>query len=162
MVDSNIVRRLRNIPNFEDNVCLVLNTILTPSLIEYENLGEEGPPHDKKFTVKIKFNDQEYLGYGGSKKKARADAAKQAVITLLGDACYNSLIASSPKMEPSPTFPSNNPKRKQQLKPRQKNSKKGSIHTPTSAENVSMEGDDEDDDDDWGEYDLNFSDHISK
>ncbi|ODM95174.1 Double-stranded RNA-specific editase 1 [Orchesella cincta] len=156
MVDSNTVRRLQNIPNFEDNACLVLNTILFPSTIEYENLGEEGPPHDRKFTVKISFGDQEYIGYGGSKKKARADAAKQAVITLLGESCYNSLAMSSPKMESASTTVSSKPKRKQ-LK------KEGVAQlTPTSVENVSIEGDDEDDDDDdWGEYDLNFSDHIS-
>ncbi|CAL8110857.1 unnamed protein product [Orchesella dallaii] len=156
MVDSNTVRRLRNIPSFEDNACLVLNTILFPTIAEYKNLGEEGPPHDKKFTVKIHFNDQEYIGYGGSKKKAKADAAKQAVITLLGESCYNSLASYSPKMEQSSTTGCNL-KRKDTKRKKEKKS----LVTPTAEENVSMEGDDEDDDDDdWGEYDLNFSDHI--
>lgn len=165
MVDAAVFRRLKNIPNLEDNICLALNTILLPNLAEYDYLGEDGPPHEKVFTVKLRCNMQEYFGEGGSKKKAKADAAKKAVITLLGEDFYKSLVQSSEQLsspsKATTTSPPAGQHQQQKTGKKKKKPKKSGTATDPSAQ---MEDDEDEDDcdDDWGEYDLNFSDHISK
>ena len=51
-----------------------------PITPEYKTIKEEGPPHDKKFTVQVKINGQVYSqGTGSSKKAATKKAAENAL-----------------------------------------------------------------------------------
>ena len=48
--------------------------------LEYNLVNEEGPAHDKRFTVEVKIDDIVYgVGYGTSKKEAEQEAAKAAL-----------------------------------------------------------------------------------
>ena len=48
--------------------------------IEYEVVSEDGPPHDKKFTIQVKLNNIVYgTGVARSKKEAEQLAAKDAL-----------------------------------------------------------------------------------
>ena len=50
------------------------------SLLEYVTIGEEGPAHDKLFTVQVKLNGNVIgEGKGGSKRKAEQNAAKEGL-----------------------------------------------------------------------------------
>ena len=50
------------------------------SILEYVTIGEEGPAHDKIFTVQVKLNGNVIgEGKGGSKRKAEQKAAKEAL-----------------------------------------------------------------------------------
>lgn len=50
------------------------------SLLEYATVGEEGPAHDKIFTVQVALNGNVIgEGKGGSKRKAEQSAAKEAL-----------------------------------------------------------------------------------
>ncbi|BAI79667.1 ribonuclease III [Deferribacter desulfuricans SSM1] len=52
---------------------------------EYKVLKEEGPEHDKVFTVELKLADgNKFIGVGRNKKKAEIDAASKA-LTFLQD-----------------------------------------------------------------------------
>lgn len=52
---------------------------------EYKVLKEEGPEHDKIFTVELKLADEnKFIGVGRNKKKAEIDAASKA-LTFLQD-----------------------------------------------------------------------------
>jgi ribonuclease-3 len=56
---------------------------VTPS---YEVIEEEGPDHDKRFTVVVKINGKEIgKGFGTSKQKAEEDAAKSGVEYIEND-----------------------------------------------------------------------------
>ena len=49
--------------------------------IEYKLVGEEGPEHDKTFTIEVFFNDKKIgTGKGKSKKQAEQEAAHHAII----------------------------------------------------------------------------------
>ncbi|MGA1847501.1 ribonuclease III [Deferribacter abyssi] len=48
-------------------------------LPEYNVLKEEGPEHNKSFTVEVKLHCGTFLGTGKNKKKAEMDAAKKAL-----------------------------------------------------------------------------------
>lgn len=49
----------------------------------YEILSEEGPPHDKSYTVSCQINGEEYgMGSGNSKKSAQQKAAYSAILKL--------------------------------------------------------------------------------
>lgn len=51
--------------------------------LEYEVLKEEGPAHDKRFTVQVKIENIVYgIGEGTSKKEAEQEAAKEALEKL--------------------------------------------------------------------------------
>jgi ribonuclease-3 len=51
--------------------------------VTYELIKDEGPPHDKTFTMTVKINGERYgTGIGGSKKEAEQDAAKIALSKL--------------------------------------------------------------------------------
>lgn len=46
----------------------------------YETLAEEGPPHDRRFTVRVSVGGEQVgLGQGGSKKEAEMHAAAEAL-----------------------------------------------------------------------------------
>ena len=48
--------------------------------LEYNLINEEGPAHDKRFTVEVKIDDIVYgIGTGTTKKEAEQEAAKQAL-----------------------------------------------------------------------------------
>ena len=48
--------------------------------LDYKLIKEEGPAHDKKFTIEVYINDICYgVGEGSSKKEAEQEAAKQAL-----------------------------------------------------------------------------------
>ncbi|MGI6162001.1 MAG: ribonuclease III [Christensenellales bacterium] len=50
--------------------------------ISYKTIKEEGPAHDKVFTVKVSCNGKELgRGVGKSKKEAEQEAAKSALVT---------------------------------------------------------------------------------
>jgi ribonuclease-3 len=52
-------------------------------VITYRLIGEEGPDHDKHFTVEVLINDTVYgVGTGSSKKRAEQDAARVALEKL--------------------------------------------------------------------------------
>lgn len=157
MIDSAILHRLRNIPSFEENICLALNTILFPEIVDYEFVEEDGPPHNKVFTMKARFNNQEYVGQGGSKKKAKADAARKAVVIMLGENCFNAMVHSSSNIKKN-MGPWDGPGGEKKKK---KGSKKPN-RMPLQVDAESEVEQEDEDDEDCGEYDLNFSDHISK
>lgn len=51
--------------------------------IQYEVINQEGPDHDKKFTVSIRVNDKEIgIGKGKTKKAAEQEAAHQAILKI--------------------------------------------------------------------------------
>lgn len=53
--------------------------------ITYELIAEEGPDHDKHFTVRVKIGSAEYgTGSGSTKKSAEQEAAYHTLITLKG------------------------------------------------------------------------------
>lgn len=48
--------------------------------LEYSLIKEEGPAHDKRFTIEVKIDDIVYgIGIGTSKKEAEQEAAKKAL-----------------------------------------------------------------------------------
>lgn len=52
----------------------------------YEVIEEEGPDHDKRFTVVVKINDKEVgRGFGTSKQKAEENAAKRGIEYIEND-----------------------------------------------------------------------------
>ena len=52
----------------------------TQKSLEYETVKEEGPAHEKVFTVEVKIDDIVYgRGTGSSKKEAEQEAAKEAI-----------------------------------------------------------------------------------
>lgn len=52
----------------------------------YEVIDEEGPDHDKRFTVVVKINGKEIgKGFGTSKQKAEEDAAKSGIEYIEND-----------------------------------------------------------------------------
>lgn len=58
--------------------------------VVYELLKDEGPPHNKTFTMAVKVNGKKYgTGIGGSKKEAEQSAAKIALSKL--DHCNRGL-----------------------------------------------------------------------
>ena len=51
--------------------------------LEYNIINEEGPAHDKRFTVEVKIDNIVYgTGIGTSKKEAEQEAAKNALEKL--------------------------------------------------------------------------------
>jgi len=50
--------------------------------LPYEFLGEEGDKNSKQFKFKVIVEDQEFLGVGSSKKKAKANVASKALFAL--------------------------------------------------------------------------------
>ena len=51
--------------------------------MEYRLINEEGPAHDKRFTVDVVIDDIVYgMGIGTSKKEAEQEAAKAALNKL--------------------------------------------------------------------------------
>lgn len=52
------------------------------SMPEYEVVREEGPDHDKTFTVSVKAAGRDYRGSGKSKKAAEQEAARRALARL--------------------------------------------------------------------------------
>ncbi len=52
----------------------------TQKSLEYNTIHEEGPSHDKTFTVEVKIDNIVYgVGVGNSKKEAEQEAAKEAL-----------------------------------------------------------------------------------
>ena len=55
----------------------------TQQSLQYELVKEEGPAHNKSFTVQVKIDDIVYgEGVSGSKKEAEQEAAKVALSKL--------------------------------------------------------------------------------
>ena len=51
--------------------------------IKYEVINQEGPDHNKEFTVAIKVNNKEIAkGKGKTKKAAEQEAAYQAILKI--------------------------------------------------------------------------------
>lgn len=54
-------------------------------ILEYVTVNEEGPPHDKRFTVEARLNSNVLgVGIGRSKREAEQQAAKKA-LELFGE-----------------------------------------------------------------------------
>ena len=70
-----------NITFFNDYKSALQEYVQTnQQLIEYTTVNEEGPAHDKTFTVEVKIDDIVYgTGIGNSKKQAEQEAAKEAL-----------------------------------------------------------------------------------
>ena len=52
----------------------------TQKSLEYNIVKEEGPAHDKKFTIEVAIDGIVYgIGFGTSKKEAEQEAAKKAL-----------------------------------------------------------------------------------
>ncbi|KAF7669155.1 hypothetical protein LDENG_00243270 [Lucifuga dentata] len=78
----------------------------TGSLVKYEELGYVGPDHLRKFTQRVVVNNQVYpSGEGNTKKEAKQNAAKNALIGLLEmtrqDPC-NSTVDENPASSEEP------------------------------------------------------------
>ncbi|MFH0733630.1 MAG: ribonuclease III [bacterium] len=83
-------------PNFENNVSFI-DTNFKGQLLEfvhskklpipaYKVIKEEGPEHDKRFTIEVFLKDTSLgLGFGKTKKSAEQIAAKSALETLQHD-----------------------------------------------------------------------------
>ena len=55
----------------------------TQKSLHYDLIKEEGPAHNKEFTVQVKIDNIVYgTGVGGSKKEAEQEAAKVALQKL--------------------------------------------------------------------------------
>ncbi|XP_028983571.1 interferon-induced, double-stranded RNA-activated protein kinase-like isoform X2 [Betta splendens] len=69
------------------------------AVVEYLECGEDGPPHEKIFTQRVRLNGVEYPdGVGRSKKEAKNVAAKYALECLEGQQdTDNAEILSSPQ-----------------------------------------------------------------
>ncbi|AAQ83572.1 VP11 [Liao ning virus] len=52
---------------------------LSESAPSYEDVGFEGPPHNRSFTIVATFRDKKYEGIGPSKKVARSIAANKII-----------------------------------------------------------------------------------
>nr|AVP49993.1 VP11 [Liao ning virus] len=52
---------------------------LSESAPSYEDIGFEGPPHNRSFTIVATFRDKKYEGIGPSKKVARSIAANTII-----------------------------------------------------------------------------------
>ncbi|XP_021945899.1 double-stranded RNA-specific editase Adar [Folsomia candida] len=90
------LKRLKNIPDFENNSLCALNTFIGPEAVEFEEISQDGPPHNKKFVLKLCLKTgMTFIGTGGSKKRAKQHAAKQALIALIGSNVYQLLILES-------------------------------------------------------------------
>ena len=70
-----------NITFFNDYKSALQEYVQTnQQLIEYTTVNEEGPAHDKTFTVEVKIDDIVYgTGIGNSKKESEQEAAKEAL-----------------------------------------------------------------------------------
>ena len=70
-----------NITFFNDYKSALQEYVQTnQQLIEYTTVNEEGPAHDKTFTVEVKIDNIVYgTGIGNSKKEAEQEAAKEAL-----------------------------------------------------------------------------------
>ena len=70
-----------NITFFNDYKSALQEYVQTnQQLIEYTTVNEEGPAHDKTFTVEVKIDNIVYgTGTGNSKKEAEQEAAKEAL-----------------------------------------------------------------------------------
>jgi len=64
LVDLSIIKRLKNIPNFEDNLLAALNNLVGSDMVNHEVISEEGLPHEKYFIIKLTCKNQEYIGKG--------------------------------------------------------------------------------------------------
>ncbi len=53
----------------------------------YSVLSESGPPHSKKFTVKVKVGESEFTAEGHSKKEAEKKAAEKALKAMREEIC---------------------------------------------------------------------------
>ncbi len=70
---------------YKDNKSLLQEQIQKTkgNVLEYEEVGEEGPDHEKTFIFRVKLNDEEVgVGKGRSKKEAEQEAAKNALSFL--------------------------------------------------------------------------------
>ncbi len=72
---------------YKDNKSLLQEQIqkIKGNVLEYEEVGSEGPDHDKTFIFKVKLNGKDVgLGKGRSKKEAEQEAAKNALELING------------------------------------------------------------------------------
>ena len=70
-----------NITFFSDYKSTLQEYVQTKSSsLDYKLIAEEGPAHDKRFTVEVLIDDISYgIGEGTSKKEAEQEAAKEAL-----------------------------------------------------------------------------------
>ncbi len=73
-----------NVTFFSDYKSILQEAVQTEKKsLTYEIVAEEGPPHDKKFTVVVKINNIIYgKGKASSKKEAEKEAARVALTKL--------------------------------------------------------------------------------
>ena len=75
---------------FEDNKSLLQEKIQRDknNVLVYEEVGEEGPDHDKTFVFQVKLNGEVVgLGKGKSKKEAEQNAAGMALEKIDEETC---------------------------------------------------------------------------
>lgn len=60
-----VIKRLQKIQDFENNSLNALNTLVGPESVEIEEVSEEGPSHERKFTVLLNVKTYE-LSFEGS------------------------------------------------------------------------------------------------
>ena len=70
-----------NVVFFEDYKSALQELVQTDKrTLQYELINEEGPSHDKTFTIEVKIDNITYgMGIAGSKKEAEQEAAKDAL-----------------------------------------------------------------------------------
>ena len=72
-----------NVTFFSDYKSALQEYVQTQQSLQYELVKEEGPAHNKSFTVQVKIDDIVYgEGVSGSKKEAEQEAAKVALSKL--------------------------------------------------------------------------------
>ena len=83
-IHEHILKDIENKKLFYDSKTLLQETVQSDHLdMSYELLKEEGPDHDKSFTVAVNINGEQLTtATGRTKKKAEQSAAYQAILKL--------------------------------------------------------------------------------
>lgn len=88
--------------NPEKSPLQLLNNKLGSDKPTWEHIDVSGPSHEPVYKVKLCVKESEFIGQGGSKRNAKADAARQALLTL-----YDVVVDEAPAAEPPGYFEGN-------------------------------------------------------
>ncbi|XP_019353273.1 double-stranded RNA-specific adenosine deaminase isoform X2 [Alligator mississippiensis] len=70
------------------------------SVIEFQLLSQEGPPHDPKFKYCVKMGDQVFPAVVGNSKKGTKQMAAEVAVKILSGESVPHLIPEKPSVEP--------------------------------------------------------------
>jgi len=86
---------LVNKPDAGKNPISVLFEKAGQGAVTFNDLGEEGDPPNKTFSVNVTVSEKEFVGTGSNKKKAKADACKKALEDLYN--IHSGFLGTSPR-----------------------------------------------------------------